>query len=60
MTDLIFEKGKYYTIKEIEEAGFKFYKKSTAVIIYKKDNYVYWFDIIEKKGKHQLLSYFPN
>lgn len=60
MNGINLEKGKFYTLSELRELGLEFYKKSSAVLIYKKDKKIYWFDIIDKNGKHQLLSFYEN
>jgi len=58
MLDENFKKGKYYSLKELQEAGLEFYKKSSALIIYKKNGFIYWFDNVEKDGKIKLLSFY--
>lgn len=54
------EKGEYYTREEIEKAGLELFKSLSAVLIYKKDDLIYWFDKNDTKGKFILKLVYNN
>ncbi len=52
-----FEKGKSYSLKNIEENGYVFCKNTTAVMFYRKSKMLYVFDkISDKKLEYKLLT----
>jgi hypothetical protein len=49
-----FTKGESYSRDEIEKAGLILYKSLSAVLVYKKEDYIYWFDKNDNLGKFEL------
>lgn len=55
-----FTKGESYSRDEIEKAGLILYKSLSAVLVYKKEDYIYWFDKNDNLGKFELKLVYKN
>ncbi len=55
-----FTKGESYSRDEIEKAGLILYKSLSAVLVYKKEDYIYWFDKNNNLGKFELKLVYKN
>lgn len=53
-------KGESYTREEIEKAGLILFKSLSAVLIYKKDDLIYWFNKNDKQGRFDLNLVYKN
>jgi hypothetical protein len=53
-------KGESYTREDIENAGLTLFKSLSAVLIYKKDDLIYWFNKNDKAGKFDLNLVYKN
>ncbi len=53
-------KGQSYSREEIEKAGLELFKSLSAVLVYKKDDLIYWFDKNDNKGKFDLKLVYDN
>ncbi len=53
-------KGESYTREDIERAGLTLFKCLSAVLVYKKDESIYWFDKNDKQGKFDLKLVYKN
>ena len=55
-----FVKGQLYSKEEIEQGGLVLFKNLSAVLVYKKDKLIYWFDKNDKQGKFELKLFYEN
>lgn len=63
--EIVFEKGKLYTIEQIENEGLIIYKQLTSGnIVFKKGSITFWFnnkrDFINNTSNFEFLSYYSD
>jgi hypothetical protein len=63
--EIVFEKGKLYTIEQIENEGLIIYKQLTSGnIVFKKGSITFWFYIkknyINNTSYYEFLSYYSD
>ena len=63
--EMVFEKGKLYTIEQIENEGLIIYKQLTSGnIVYKKGSVTFWFyikkDFSKNLSRYEFLSYYSD